>query len=115
LDSAITPPLPALPNQAYAWALGKVDKTVPFVAKNGLTNEQGFAAWIAFTPGQAGSLLPGSDQYSQLGVVVLVNRATPDAGPAPSVLGTNILKYLLGRPQSVGPALDIDDPEISDD
>ena len=112
---AITPPLPALPNQAYAWALGKLDKTVPFVAKNGLTNEQGFAAWIAFTPGQAGSLLPGSDQYSQLGVVVLVNRATPDAGPAPSVLGANILKYLLGRPQSVGPALDIDDPEISDD
>lgn len=113
--NAITPPLPALPNQAYAWALGKVDKTVPIVAKNGLTNEQGFAAWIAFTPGQAGSLLPGSDQYSQLGVVVLVNRATPDAGSAPSALGTNILTYLLGRPLSLGPALDIDDPEISDD
>lgn len=113
--NAITPPLSALPNQAYAWTLGKMDKTVPIVAKNGLTNVQGFGAWIAFTPGQAGSLLPGSDQYSQLGVVVLVNRATPDGGPAPSVLGTNILMYLLGRPVSVGPALDIGDPEISDD
>ncbi len=113
--NAITPPLPALPNQAYAWALGKVGRTVPIVAKNGLTNEQGFAAWIAFTPGQNGSLLPGSDQYSQLGVVVLVNRATPDGGPSPSVLGTDIMMYLLGQPLSLGPDLDIDDPEISDD
>jgi CubicO group peptidase (beta-lactamase class C family) len=115
-SKAITPPLPAPPNQAYAWGLGKLGKTVPIVAKNGVTTVQGFGAWIAFTPGQAGSLLPGSDQYSQLGVVVLVNRATPNvAGSKPENLGTNILMYLLGRPLSLGPALDINDPEISDD
>jgi CubicO group peptidase (beta-lactamase class C family) len=113
--TAITPPLTTLPNQAYAWSLGKVGKTVPIVAKNGLTNEQGFAAWIAFAPGQNGSLLPGSDQYAQVGVVVLVNRATPQGGPAPSRLGTDILQYLLGQATTAGPGLEIDDPEISDD
>jgi len=113
--TAITPPLPTLPNQAYAWSLGKVGKIVPIVAKNGLTNEQGFAAWIAFAPGQSGALLPRSNQYEQVGVVVLVNRATSPGGPAPSVLGTDILTYLLGQPLTVWPGLEIDDPEISDD
>ncbi|HEV3165420.1 MAG TPA: hypothetical protein VGZ22_15440 [Isosphaeraceae bacterium] len=81
-------------------------------SKDGLTNAQGFSSYMGFVNFPAA--LPNINPLSQVGVIVLVNKAIDDKKATPTAFGKSIIKYLLGFPSAPVEAEDIHEPDYDD-
>lgn len=94
---AMTHPVPAVKNVAFDWFIRTLhdgERQYTVYDKNGETNLQGFSSYAAFSTFPA--MLPDLNPLSQVGVLVLTNKAMAGIKPKPTALGLQVLKHLLG-------------------